>query len=151
MQIRVRTVHHAQQRRRFSQNISRKWTTGRTCDVKFEFRIYENDAMLMICDDVDTFQERCSGNFTEIEHRAEQRSRFSRKTCRKCTTGRTCDAEFVFRRNENDAMCTLRGGVKQNSEAKTSSQIYNNKRPNLRTHGFVYTKRSRKVKICTFA
>ena len=144
MQIRVRTVHHAEQRSHFSGKEGRKWTTGRTCDVKFEFRVYENDAMLMICDGVDTFQRGRCDIFIDFEHHAEQRSRFSRKTSRKWSTGRTCDAKFQFRVYENGLMCEFYHGVDQKSEAKTSSQDYNNKRVNLRGHRVVEAKRSKK-------
>ena len=144
MQIRVRTVHHAEQRSRFSRKTYRKWTTSRTCDVKFEFRIYENDAMFMICDGVDTFQRGRCDIFNDFEHHAEQRSRFSRKTSRKWTTGRTCDAKIQFRVYENGLMCEFHNGVKRKSEAKTSSQDYNNKGFDLRAHRFVSAKRSRK-------
>ena len=79
--------------------------------MKFEFRIYENDAMLMICDGVDTFQRGRCDIFIHFEHHAEQRSRFSRKTCRKWSRGRTCDVKFEFRVYENDAMFMICDGV----------------------------------------
>ena len=43
VQIRVCNVHHAQQRSRFSEKMIQKWSRGRTCDAKFQFRRDESD------------------------------------------------------------------------------------------------------------
>ena len=55
-----------------------------------------------------------SSLFGENERHAKQRSRFSRSEGLKWFTGRTCDSEFEFRRDEMRPMLTICDGVGQN-------------------------------------